>query len=76
MRGVLAENPHCNCPERWTSRLQVAGADSSKLIPRALHYRCAVGGCRFFTYLANSDGNIITLPRVNLDPNYMVQMGL
>jgi hypothetical protein len=76
MRGVLAENPLCDCLEQWPSRLQVTGADRSKLIPRALHYRCAVGGCRFFTYLADRDGNIITLPAVNLNRDDVMRLGL
>lgn len=76
MRGVLVENPHCDCPEQWTSRLQVAGADSSKLVPRGLHYRCAVGGCRFYTYAVGEDGKVITLPSVSLSPDYMIRLGL
>jgi hypothetical protein len=78
MRGIWAVNPVCDCPELWHSRLQVAGANDNKLVPRALHYRCAVGGCRFFSYLTSSDGKIITLQTINLNLNAddMVQIGL
>ena len=57
MRGIHLENPICDCPRSIPSRLQFAGQD--KAIPRALHYRCAVGGCSYLSYLTDHQGHVL-----------------
>jgi len=57
MRGIHLQNPTCDCPRPTLSRLQIAGQD--KEIPRALHYRCAVGGCSYFSYITGHQGQVL-----------------
>lgn len=55
MRGIHLENPACDCPGNLLSRLQLAGQDKV-VMPYALHYRCAIGGCSYFSYVTNQEG--------------------
>jgi hypothetical protein len=63
LRGIHAENPRCHCGGGRVSRIQVAGTDSSRAKPRAHHFTCAVGGCRFFSYATKKTGEVIILAR-------------
>lgn len=61
MRGVLAENPTCDCGDGMQfSRRTIAGPDSGKTkIPRSIFYQCAIGGCDFWQYMKNDQGAIL-----------------
>jgi len=76
MRGIHLENPICDCPSFQLSRLQVAGERDDQVIPRALHYRCAVGGCGYFDYMRDDSGEIVTLRRGTLQRRMMEAAGL
>jgi hypothetical protein len=79
-RGILPDNPICHCPINpfavIRSRAQIAGLDDNKVIPRALHFKCAVGRCDFFRYFLDNNGEVVTLPLRTLHEQEMVEVGL
>ncbi|KAE8312772.1 hypothetical protein BDV41DRAFT_538684 [Aspergillus transmontanensis] len=74
MRGVLMDNPACDCSSLLHSRLQIAGRD--RQYPRALHYTCAVGRCSYFSYLTNERDEKIIYTGPILAPAEMARCGL
>lgn len=72
-RGIHLQNPACDCSNHQLSRVQVAGEKDNQVIPRALHFRCAVGGC---DYMVDDSGRVITLPRDILPRRMMIEAGL
>lgn len=71
-RGVHADNPACGCG--LPSRFQVGLNGGS--FPGALHWRCAVGGCTFFEYYCDKEGNVLCLTPGIYGANEMIKMGL
>ena len=59
MRGVHADNPACDCPERYPTRIQVAGRENTQ-VPRGAHFCCAVGRCGFLHWGLQSDGSYLS----------------
>lgn len=76
MRGIHLENPVCDCPERHLSRAQAAGEGDKQVIPRAVHYRCAKGGCNFFSYGVDEQGEVLVLVGGRLDAEEMEGAGV
>jgi len=75
-RGIHLDNPRCNCPKQPLSRAQVAGDTEKQEIPRAVHYRCAMGMCSFFEYKEDEEGEVVTLRQGRLNPEEVRVMGL
>ena len=75
-RGVHPENPRCECPEQPLSRAQLTGETENREIPRAVHYRCAMGMCSFFKYKKDDQGEVVTLHEGRLDAEELRKMGL
>ena len=75
MRGIHLENPVCDCPERPLSRAQVAGDRDRQVIRRAVHYRCAVGRCKYFEYMREQNGEVVTLWSGRLNAREMTEIG-
>ena len=74
MRGVLLENPACFCNGTMQfSRLCLAGLDT--VIPRSLFYHCTTGGCDFFEYKREDNGEV-SIYHSDISPNYLARIGL
>lgn len=74
VRGIHLENPVCDCA--ILSRAQVAGEENAQKIARAVHYVCAVGGCEYFAYSADAEGEVMVLRSGRLSASEMVAIGL
>jgi hypothetical protein len=73
-RGIHDGNPPCDCGVY--SRVQLAGAKPTTQIPRSVHFRCAIGRCRFFAYLRDAAGDVFVYKWPIKSPEEMAAMGL
>lgn len=71
MRGIQAQNPVCRCPSKHYSRAVVDGEWEEGEKERAIHYRCAVGGCSFI-----QNGGTLRLGTKRLRVEDVVKAGL
>ena len=47
-----------------------------RVISWAMHFQCAVGGCRFFEYVVDETDEVVKLPGGRLDGGKVIEMGL
>ena len=76
MRGVHEDNPLCECPDGPPSRMQAAGERNGQAVPRAVHFRCAIGRCDFFEYMDDDQGEIVVVGGGQLESEEMEARGL